>query len=93
VTDSGTTPTTAKIAMAPVGLDMVVEDDDLTDAAHTSVEPVTAPRNARVHKDAVHSGPPTRDSSGHERERETAHARWAPCVSVAVGSGLCGCGK
>jgi hypothetical protein len=45
-TDSGTTPTAVKIAMAPTELGMVVEDGDPTDAAHTSVEPVTAPRNA-----------------------------------------------
>eukprot|EP00267_Zea_mays_P043491 XP_020395588.1 vegetative cell wall protein gp1-like [Zea mays] len=32
--------------MAPVELGMVVEDSDPTDAAHTLVEPVTAPRNA-----------------------------------------------
>jgi hypothetical protein len=45
-TDSGTTPTAPEIAMALAELGMVVEDGDPTDAAHTSVEPVTAPRNA-----------------------------------------------
>jgi hypothetical protein len=45
-TDSGTTPTAAKIVVAPAELGTVVEDDDPTDAAHTLVEPVTAPRNA-----------------------------------------------
>jgi hypothetical protein len=47
-TELGTTSTAAKIAMAPAELGLVVGDDDLTDAAHTSLEPVTAPCNTRV---------------------------------------------